>query len=187
MDDPLRQPAKLQKRKSRERQDLAMSGGLSGQPANSSQPLAPPKDTAAEDKKKKSKFRLSNPFHSKEKEREKEDEKDLSQDSSKDTSKRNTLDTSADSAYQSADSTNPSFSSNANPSFVSSNTRRASGEQWHPPANTHPTQTTPPPEQSNLIPPARSLQNQTSHEDIKKNTYQDAGTGVTVTTVTTVS
>jgi hypothetical protein len=74
--DPEPRPNKLQKRKSRERQELTMSGGLSGQPANTSQPMAPSSNGPTLEERKKSKFRLSNPFHSKEKEKEKEKEKD---------------------------------------------------------------------------------------------------------------
>ncbi|KAH7389694.1 hypothetical protein DE146DRAFT_620147 [Phaeosphaeria sp. MPI-PUGE-AT-0046c] len=98
MDQDPRQPAKLRKRsKSRERQGLTMSGGASGQPANTSQPMATPSNTALEDKKKKSKFRLSNPFHSKEKDDVKKDVAETTDHNPK----RDTVDTNFDSAYAS--------------------------------------------------------------------------------------
>lgn len=181
--DP-RQPAKLQKRKSRERQELAMSGGLNGPPATSSQVNS--NNNSSNEDKKKSKFRLSNPFHSKEKEKEKE-KSNTKEDNN---TKRNTLDTNGDSAYGSSEpdtSANPSFSSNANPSFTS-NPRPVSGEQWHPPPSSTnlPQTAAPPPGQNNLAPPAHSLQNRSSQENITKESYRDAGTGTVVTTTTTV-
>jgi hypothetical protein len=178
MDPDQRQPAKLRKRsKSRER--LAMSGGLSGQPANSSQPMAPATNMPSTEEKKKSKFRLSNPFHQKEKDKE-PSRKDPSE-TKEHNPKRDTIDTNFDSAYGSSEP------STANPSFAS-NPRRTS-EQWiPPPAASHlPTTTTPPPQQSLAPPPVHSLQNRSSHENISKETYRDAGTGCVVTTTTTVS
>lgn len=195
MDGDPRQPAKLQKRKSRERQELLMSGGLAGQPANTSQPMAPSNNLSAEEKSKKSKFRLSNPFHSKDKDKDvtKSDlPKALLEDKSRaphpeagssttDTalhSKRDTIDTNADSAYGSSTSANPSFASTHRPT---------SDEQWHPPpASTRASTTTPPPQHSSLAPPAHSLQNKSSHENISRETYRDATTGCVVTTTTTV-
>ena len=159
-----------------------MSGALSGQPANSSQPMAPPNNASSSEDKKKSKFRLSNPFHSKEKDKETAKKDPL--DAKDHNNKRDTIDTNGDSAYYSSE---PSTS--ANPSFAS-NTRPVSGEQWHPPpaaaSQTH--TSTPPPQQSSLAPPpAHSLQNRSSHENISRETYRDAGTGNIVTTTTTVS
>jgi hypothetical protein len=186
MEQDPRQPAKLRKRsKSRERQGLTMSGGLNGQPANTSQPMAPTNNATATEEKKKSKFRLSNPFHSKEKDRDLP-KKDVSE--TKDHNpKRDTVDTNFDSAYGSSEP-----SSSANPSFAS-NPHRASGggESWNPtPANSsqqQPVATTPPPQHNSLAPPpAHSLQNRSSHENISRETYRDVGTGNIVTTTTTV-
>jgi hypothetical protein len=185
MDQDQRQPAKLRKRsKSRERQALAMSGGLGGQPANSSQPMAPANNVSAEDKKK-SKFRLSNPFHSKEK--DKDNAKKDTLETKEHNPQRDTLDTNFDSAYGSSE---PNTS--ANPSFASNPNRAYGGEQWNStPAASQPlapVPKTPPPQQSSLAPPpAQPLQNQSSHEDISRQTYRDAGTGNIVTTTTTVS
>jgi hypothetical protein len=185
MDQDQRQPAKLRKRsKSRERQALAMSGGLSGQPANSSQPMAPTSNVSAEDKKK-SKFRLSNPFHSKEKDKDNVKRDPL--ETKEHNPHRDTLDTNFDSAYGSSE---PNTS--ANPSFASNPHRASVGEQWNPtPATSQsfaPAPKTPPPQPSNLAPPpVQPLQNQSSHEDISRETYRDAGTGNIVTTTTTVS
>jgi hypothetical protein len=187
MEQDPRQPAKLRKRsKSRERQALSMSGGLGGQPANTSQPMAPTTNASSEDKKK-SKFRLSNPFHSKEKDRDnaKKDPIETNEHNPKrDTT--NTVDTNFDSAYGSSE---PNTS--ANPSFASNPHRASGGEQWNPPppAPVQPTATTtPPPQQSNLAPPpTHSLQNRSSHENISRETYRDVGTGNIVTTTTTVS
>lgn len=184
MDSDPRQPAKLQKRKSRERQELAMSGGLSGQPANTSQPMAPSTNAASAEDKKKSKFRLSNPFHSKEKDKE-STKRDTAIEPKEHNFKRDTLDTNFDSAYASSEP-----SSSANPSFTNPNKNRPiSGEQWHPrPASSHGPTTTPPPQQNTLAPPpAHTLQNRSSHENISRETYRDAGTGNIVTTTTTVS
>ncbi|KAF2025444.1 hypothetical protein EK21DRAFT_76404 [Setomelanomma holmii] len=97
MDPDPRVPAKLQKRKSRERQELAMSGGLSGQPANSSRPMGNTTDVSSNEDKKKSKFRLSNPFHSKDKDKEPSKKDPL--ETKEHNPKRDTLDTNADSAY----------------------------------------------------------------------------------------
>jgi hypothetical protein len=194
--DP-RQPAKLQKRKSRERQELLMSGGLAGQPANTSQPMAPSNNVSSAEDKKKSKFRLSNPFHSKDKDKEinKTDlPKALTEDKSRaphpetsssttDTNthrKRDTMETNVDSAYGSSTSANPSFASTYN-------ARPVSDEQWHPPpASTRASTTTPPPQHTSLAPPTHSLQNKSSHENISRETYRDASTGCVVTTTTTV-
>lgn len=184
MESDPRQPAKLQKRKSRERQELAMSGGLGGQPANSSQPMAPSTNAASAEDKKKSKFRLSNPFHSKEKDRD-NSKRDTTIDAKEHNPRRDTLDTNFDSAYASSEP-----SSSANPSFTNTNkSRPISGEQWHPPpASSHAPTTTPPPQQNSLAPPpAHSLQNRSSHENIQRETYRDAGTGNIVTTTTTVN
>jgi hypothetical protein len=164
MDSDPRQPAKLQKRKSRERQELAMSGGLGGQPANTSQPMAPSTNAASAEDKKKSKFRLSNPFHSKEKDKE-STKRDTAIEPKEHNFKRDTLDTNFDSAYASSEP-----SSSANPSFTNPNKNR------------------PPPQQNTLAPPpAHTLQNRSSHENISRETYRDAGTGNIVTTTTTVS
>jgi hypothetical protein len=181
MEPEQRQPAKLRKRsKSRERQGLSMSGGATGQPANTSQPMAPATNVSSAEDKKKSKFRLSNPFHSKEK------DKDITRKDPLETKehnpKRDTLDTNIDSAYGSSE---PGTS--ANPSFASNQHRLS--EQWNPPpASSHaPTATTPPPQQNTLAPPpTHSLQNRSSHENISRETYRDAGTGCVVTTTTTV-
>jgi hypothetical protein len=184
MEQDPRQPAKLRKRsKSRDRQALAMSGGLGGQPANSSQPMAPTNNVSTEDTKK-SKFRLSNPFHSKEK--DKDYAKKDTIETKKHNPQRDTLDTNFDSAYGSSE---PNTS--ANPSFASNPHRASGGEQWNPPPATSqpppPAPKTPPSQQSNLAPPpTQRLQNQSSHEDISRETYRDAGTGNIVTTTTTV-
>lgn len=183
MEQEPRPANKLRKRsKSRDRQGLAMSGGLGGQPANTSQPMAPSNNATSAEDKKKSKFRLSNPFHSKEK------DKDLGKKDAIDTKehnpKRDTLDTNFDSAYGSSEP-----SSSANPSFASNPARVSGGEQWNPPAPTSlaPTTSTPPPPQNNLAPPpAPSLQNRSSHENISRETYRDVGTGNIITTTTTV-
>jgi hypothetical protein len=183
MEQEPRPANKLRKRsKSRDRQGLTMSGGLSGQPANSSQPMAPSSNATSAEDKKKSKFRLSNPFHSKEK--DKEVGKRDTVDTKEHNPKRDTLDTNFDSAYGSSEP-----SSSANPSFASNPGRVSGGEQWNPPAPTSlaPTASTPPPQQHNLAPPpAHSLQNRSSHENISRETYRDSGTGNIVTTTTTV-
>jgi hypothetical protein len=183
MEQEPRPANKLRKRsKSRDRQGLTMSGGLSGQPANTSQPMAPSNNATSAEDKKKSKFRLSNPFHTKEK------DKDFGKRDTVDTKehnpKRDTLDTNFDSAYGSSEP-----SSSANPSFASNPGRVSVGEQWNPPAPTSlaPTASTPPPQQNSLAPPpAHSLQNRSSHENISRDTYRDSGTGNIVTTTTTV-
>jgi hypothetical protein len=137
------------------------------------------------DDKKKSKFRLSNPFHSKEKDKDLT-KKDVSE--TKDHNpKRDTVDTNFDSAYGSSEP-----SSSANPSFASNPHRASGGELWNPtPATSsqqQPVTTTPPPHHNSLAPPpAHSLQNRSSHENISRETYRDAGTGNIVTTTTTVS
>jgi hypothetical protein len=183
MDQDPRQPAKLRKRsKSRERQALSMSGGLGGQPANTSQPMAPTTNASSEDKKK-SKFRLSNPFHSKEKDKDNVKKDPL--EPKEHNTNRDTVDTNFDSAYGSSE---PNTS--ANPSFASNPHRASVGEPWNPPpAPVQPTATTtPPPPQSSLAPPpTQSLQNRSSHENISRETYRDFGTGNIVTTTTTVS
>jgi hypothetical protein len=181
MESDPRQPAKLQKRKSRERQDLAMSGGLSGQPANISQPMAPSTNAASAEDKKKSKFRLSNVFHSKEKDKDttKRDNA-IATEPKEHNPKRDTMDTSFDSAYGSSEP------SSSHPSFTNNN-RPISGEQWHPPPASSHAPTTPPPQQSKLAPPpVHSLQNRSSHENISRETHRDASTGNIVTTTTTV-
>lgn len=181
MDQDPRQPAKLRKRsKSRERQGLTMSGDASGLPANTSQPLAASNTTSAEDKKKKSKFRLSNPFHSKEKDDVRKDVAETKEHNPK----RDTVDTNFDSAYGSSEP-----SSSANPSFASNPNRASGGEQWNPPqASTQqaPRVTTPPAQRDSLAPPAPSLQNRSSHENIQQETHRDVATGNIVTTTTTV-
>jgi hypothetical protein len=183
--EPDPRPAnKLRKRsKSRDRQGLTMSGGLSGQPANTSQSLAPANNATSSEERKKSKFRLSNPFHSKEKDRE-STRKDAIE-PKEHNPKRDTVDTNFDSAYGSSEP-----SSSANPSFASNQHRASLGEQWNPPAPTSqaPAATTPPPPQQNTLapPPAQPLQNRSSHENISRDTYRDAGTGNIVTTTTTV-
>jgi hypothetical protein len=194
-----RQPAKLQKRKSRERQELLMSGGV---PANTPQPMAP--HNASAEEKKKSKFRLSGMFQSKEKHKDSKLEatdlpKALTEDVSKaeplhdhsandrdgynDHSKRHTLETNTDSAYGSSEpntSTHPSFASTQQP-------RPVSGEQWHPPStSTRASTTTPPPQHNSLAPPPQGLQNKSSQENISRESYRDASTGCVVTTTTTV-
>lgn len=202
MDESFRQPAKLQKRKSRERQELAMSGGLGGQPANSSQPLAPADNVSPNDKEKKSKWRMSNPFHSKDKSKDKDvgdqdrdrknvgDRKDVPE--RKDLSDTNT---NGDSAYYSSEA-----NTSANPSFAS-NPRPISGEQWHPPpsrpdapaAVNNPPNTTyynPPNSHTHdTLAPPQQLHSRSSQESVGRETYQDAGSGniVTVTTTTTTT
>lgn len=157
-----------------------MSGGASGQPANTSQPMAASNNASAEDKKKKSKFRLSNPFHSK----EKDDVKKHVPETKDHNPKRDTVDTNFDSAYASSEP-----SSSANPSFASAPNRISGGEQWNPSqasSQQAPRATTPPAQRDSLAPPASSLQNRSSHENIQRETYRDAGTGNIVTTTTTV-
>lgn len=182
MDQEPRQPAKLRKRsKSRDRPEPTMSGGASGQPANTSQPMAAPNSASAEDKKKKSKFRLSNPFHSKEKDDVKKDVAETKDHNPK----RDTVDTNFDSAYASSEP-----SSSANPSFAGNPNRTSGGgEQWNPSQASSQQglrPTTPPAQRDSLAPPAPSLQNRSSHENIQRETYRDAGTGNIVTTTTTV-
>jgi hypothetical protein len=187
MEQDPRQPAKLRKRsKSRDRQSQTMSGGLSGHPANSSQPMASSNNVTSPEDKKKSKFRLSNPFHSKDKEKEKD--KDVAKTDTPEIKQHNpnrdTLDTNFDSAYGSSEP-----SSSANPSFASNPHRASGGEPWNPaPASSQvPKATTPPAPQASLAPPpTQTLQNRSSQENISRETYRDVGTGNIVTTTTTV-
>ncbi|KAH8701463.1 hypothetical protein GQ44DRAFT_717535 [Phaeosphaeriaceae sp. PMI808] len=177
-------PNKLQKRKSRERQELVMSGRLNTPSTNTSQAMAPPNNaSSAEDKKKKSKFHLSNPFHSKEKDIGNSKKDPLG--ATEDNRKRDTLEPNGDSAYGSSEP-----SSSANPSFTH-NPRPISGEQqWQtPPANSQaPIMSTPSPQQTSFAPPpAHALQNRSSHENISREAYRDAGTGNIVTTMTTTT
>lgn len=185
MEQDPRPANKLRKRsKSRDRQGVTMSGGLSGQPANTSQPMTSANNTTSAEERKKSKFRLSNPFHSKEKDRD-TTRKDTIEPPKEHNPKRDTVDTNFDSAYGSSEP-----SSSANPSFASNANRASLGEPWNPTAQSSQAPAairTPPPQQNTLAPPpAHSLQNRSSHENISRDTYRDAGTGNIVTTTTTV-
>ncbi|KAF2127409.1 hypothetical protein P153DRAFT_345060 [Dothidotthia symphoricarpi CBS 119687] len=198
MEGSSRPPAKLQKRKSRERNDATsahMSGALNTPSANTSQPLAPNNMSAAE-KERRSKWRMSNPFHSKDKYMDKSNDKytDKSNDkpndkpNDKSNDRKERLDSNVDSAYGSSE---PSTS--ANPSFAS-NPRPASGEQWHPtplptPASTQAPTTSitapTPPAQESYAPPPNPVY--ASQENISRETHQDIRTGNIVTTVTTTT
>ncbi|KAF7571673.1 hypothetical protein PtrCC142_004063 [Pyrenophora tritici-repentis] len=185
MDGGFRQPAKLQKRKSRERQEFEqMSGGLSGQPAvNSSQPtsaVSASENMTSAEKEKRSKWRMSNPFSSKEK--ASKDGINHSQNEDAKEKEKEKARRDADSAYFSSErsSADPSLSNQARP---------VSGEQYvHPPTNHHvpplPTTHTPSPNghtQESLALPQQSLQSRSSHENVGREMYRDAGTGNIVT------
>ncbi|EAT87606.2 hypothetical protein SNOG_05215 [Parastagonospora nodorum SN15] len=98
MEQDPRPANKLRKRsKSRDRQGVTMSGGLSGHPANTLQPMTSANNTTSAEERKKSKFRLSNPFHSKEKDRDNM-RKDTIEPPKEHNPKRDTVDTNFDSA-----------------------------------------------------------------------------------------
>lgn len=146
------------------------------------------------EKDKKSKWRLSNPFHSKDKEREKE-KKETRRDATGPT----------DSAYFSdnVNSTRSDNVSSGDPSFVSSERRNSRGDQLQPQAEgslrpssdaptlpaTTPSEAADPQSAGNKVnqtsPAAAAAPKAPSQEQVKQETYEDRRTGCVVTTTTT--
>lgn len=151
-----------------------MSGALNVPSANSSQPMTL-NNMSASEKERRSKWRLSNPFHSKDKDKDKDRPAD----------RKDAPESTGDSAYFGSEP-----SSSANPSFAS-NPRPISGEQWHPnPApfqapTTNVTAPTPPANSSYAPPPLQPMY--TNQENVSRETHQDLRTGNIVTTVTTTT
>lgn len=190
MQEPLRQGGKLVKRRAapspcRERrysaQETPAIAPLDTSVAGTSPSAMPPNKNSTPDKEKKSRWRLSNPFHSKDK-----DHKDGEPDPGP-----------GDSAYFSSENINSSRSdlnTSADPSFASTERRNSRGEQLRPQATSlqpPATSITPPtpPTHTNLAPPAPPSQTarESSQENVHRETYQDEKTGNVVTTTTTTT
>lgn len=150
---------------------------------------------ASPGKEKKSKFRLSNPFHSKGKER-KDSVAVAAGDSAPVENRPPAQDvaTAGDSAYFSSEHINSSRSeinTSAHPSFSSNDRRASRGEQLQAPsANLQPptTSVTPPTPSASLSRHEDSQQStQAQTDNVQRESYTDQRTGNVVTTTTTVS
>ena len=146
-------------------------------------------------KEKRSKWRLSNPFHSKDKERK--DSVAVAAGDPAPAENRPTAHNPAiagDSAYFSSEHGNSSRSddnTSAHPSFSSNERRGSRGEQLQAPStNLQPptTSITPPTPSTSLSPPRNVLQPaEMQSNNVQRESYTDQRTGNVVTTTTTVS
>lgn len=157
-----------------------------------------PQDTGSSPgKDKKSKWRLSNPFHSKDKERKDSvavatgDPAPI-QSATAAPNPEATQNTAraGDSAYFSSEHVDSSNATSGHPSFSSAERRGSRGEQLQAPTATlqPPTTSVTPPTPASLNqsqPPQQPTQNQ--QDDVQKDSYTDQKTGNVVTTTTTVS
>ena len=153
-------------------------------------------------KEKRSKWRLSNPFHAKEKDRKDSvavtagDPSPLrTSDTAERTSAVRDSATGGDSAYFSSEHINSSNNTSGHPSFSSAERRHSRGEQLQAPTATlAPPSVTPPTPSASLSQghatqstpqPSPSVQAQT--DDVHRESYTDNRTGNVVVTTTTVS
>lgn len=190
--------------------DRAQSGNRHSQPDTPAVPpidletTPMPQEGTSPGKEKRSKWRLSNPFHAKDKDR-----KDsvavaagdpvpvqISDTAERPPAARNSA-TAGDSAYFSSEHVNSSNDTSGHPSFSSAERRGSHGEQLQAPTATlqpPTTSVTPPTPSASLsqgqatqlpLQPSPSVQAQT--DDVHRESYTDQRTGNVVTTTTTVS
>lgn len=155
-------------------------------------------------KEKRSKWRLSNPFHAKEKDRKDSvavaaGEPTPAPLRTSDTAERSSAArdsaTAGDSAYFSSEHVNSSNNTSGNPSFSSAERRHSRGEQLQAPTATlQPPSVTPPtpsasgsPSHATQLPPQPSPSVQAQTDDVHRESYTDHRTGNVVVTTTTVS
>ena len=202
MPEVQRPGAKLQKRRTGSASPGRDRGNRQSQQDT---PAIPPVNTAnvgtaqengtSPGKEKKSKFRLSNPFHSKGKERK--DSVAVAAGDSAPLESRPPPHNSAaagDSAYFSSEHINSSRSdvnTSAHPSFSSNDRRASRGEQLQAPnTNLQPpaTSVTPPTPSASLSGHGNTQQStQAQSDNVQRDSYTDQRTGNVVTTTTTVS